>query len=301
MRIKFAALATVFFALLAGCGGGSSNDTAAASVCRPTMANPDLCSGSTGVGTTNLALFTTAPSAVTLTSVGVATYKIGGGTPGYTATSSNPGVVTASVTGDSLTLSSISQGKEIPIVVVDSFGKAVTINVTVLAKGEVSITPPIFTTAPSAVTLTSEGAATYTLGGGTPAYTATSSNPGVVRTSVTGNSLNISSIAQGETPIVVVDSLGNDVTFRVTVLAKGEVTITPPIFTTAPSAVTMTSEGAVSYTIGGGTPPYTSTSSNPGVVMTSVTGNSLTLSSISQGGRLPLLSWTRWAKPSRSR
>lgn len=260
MQIKLATIGTVCSALLAGCGGGSNNDTAAAAVCRPTMANPDLCSDSTGVGTTNLALFTTAPSAVTLTSDGVATYKIGGGSPAYTATSSNPGVVTASVTGDSLTISSVSQGKDTPIVVVDSFGKAVTIKVTVLAKGEITISPDIFTTAPSAVTMTSEGAVTYTIGGGTPPYKATSSNPGIVMTSITGNSLTLSSLSQGATPIVVVDSLGKAVTIDVTVLSRGQVGIPPSIF---PSLITVSDcTTNIPFLFSGGTAPFTIISSD---------------------------------------
>lgn len=71
MQIKLATIGTLWIGLLVGCGGGSNTDTAADTVCRPTMANPDLClsatGGSPGLASLNLSL--TDSSGATITSV----------------------------------------------------------------------------------------------------------------------------------------------------------------------------------------------------------------------------------------
>ncbi|MDO8718339.1 MAG: hypothetical protein Q7K20_05065 [Polaromonas sp.] len=93
-------------------------------------------------------LFTTAPTAVTLNAGTAVTYGVGGGTPPYTATSGNTNVGKASMSGTTLSLSSVAAGTS-PVVVVDAVGKTVNIKLTVLAQGQtgapLSLTPGALT------------------------------------------------------------------------------------------------------------------------------------------------------------
>lgn len=121
------------------CGGGNGP-----AVC--SNPNPAVCAavGSAPASSTNNAtntntnagsLFTTAPTAVTLNAGTGVTYGVGGGTPPYTASSGNTNVGKASMSGTTLSLSSVAAGKS-PIVVVDSLGKTVNIELTVVAQGQ---------------------------------------------------------------------------------------------------------------------------------------------------------------------
>lgn len=80
------------------------------------------------------ALYTTAPSSITLKTGVDATYTVAGGLPPYTATSGNVGVATALMSGSMLTIGSLAAGSA-PIVIVDSAGKTIEITATVLAQG----------------------------------------------------------------------------------------------------------------------------------------------------------------------
>ena len=88
-------------------------------------------------------LFVTAPTKITLASGGNADYIIGGGSAPYTATSGNTGVVTTTASGTKLSIGSIAAGST-QIAVVDATGKTVTIDVTVLGKGQTGIPPSVF-------------------------------------------------------------------------------------------------------------------------------------------------------------
>lgn len=67
MRTKMAIMAALLSVFLVGCGGGSGGDSPA--VCRPTMANPDLCLTGTAVGLAPIALSLADPSGVATTQV----------------------------------------------------------------------------------------------------------------------------------------------------------------------------------------------------------------------------------------
>lgn len=129
---------------LVACGGGGS------AVCN--NPNPAVCAAVGSAPVSNppaaITLFTTAPTAVTLTAGTGITYGVGGGTPPYTATSGNPNVGKASISGTALSISSIAPGTA-PIAVVDSLGKAINMALTVLAQGQagapLSISPAALT------------------------------------------------------------------------------------------------------------------------------------------------------------
>jgi hypothetical protein len=230
------------------------------------------------VGSTTVTpLFTSASSAVALT-VGAAdvTYTIGGGVPPYSASSSNLGVATASVSGTSLSLKGLTTGSA-TAVVLDSTGSKIDITLTV---GSGTPVTAFRTTAPSAITLGVGSTDAFTMSGGTPPYVASTSNSGVATVSVNGGSLSIAGKATGSANILALDATGAQVAIAVTV---GSTNITP-LFTSASSAVSLTAGAPdVVYSIGGGVPPYSASSSNLGVATASVSGTSLSLKGLSSG------------------
>jgi hypothetical protein len=224
--------------------------------------------------TGTLALFTTAPNNITVAIGAASSYSVGGGTGPYTATSSNTSVATVSLTGSDLTISGLTTGTA-NIVIRDSKGAVVTVAVTVPAAGTLAL----FTTAPPAITVAIGAVPRYSVGGGTGPYTATSSNSSVSTVSLTGSDLTISGLTTGTANIVIRDSRGAVVNVAVTVPAAG----TLALFTTAPSAVTIAIGAAPTYSVGGGTGPYTSTSNNARIATTTLQGNNLTITGVAVG------------------
>ncbi len=222
-------------------------------------------------------LYTSAPSAITMSSGAAATnFTIGGGVPPYAASSSNTGVATASVTGTSLSVSSGVVGSA-TVLVLDSVGAKVELALTV---GDSTPSVPLYTSAPSAITLAPGSLNNFTVAGGTAPYAASSSNTGVATVGLTGSALTITGSATGAAQVLVFDSVGTQVLVGVTV---GSPTPTA-LYTTAPSAITIASGGAAAtYTVAGGTLPYSATSSNTAVLTVSVTGGTLSLTGLTAG------------------
>jgi len=204
----------------------------------------------------SLVLFTTAPSNLTLGTGGTAsTYTIGGGVAGYTATSSNASVVSSSVSGTTLTLTGLATGTA-TVVIRDQAGASVSINVTV------SAALALFTTAPSSgVTIAPAAELTFTVGGGTPDYTATSSNNSVVTASViSGTTLRLLAGVVGSANVLVRDAAGATVSVAVTVSSVGVK------FAVSPTTVEAFINMPVSVVLVGGTPPYRAGGSIPAAV-----------------------------------
>jgi hypothetical protein len=219
-------------------------------------------------------LFTTAPPSVTIAIGSTQTYGVGGGTAPYTATSSNASVADVSLVGNSLKVTGITAGAA-NVIIRDSQGATVNVAVTVPAASTV----PLFTTAPPSVTIAIGSTQTYGVGGGTGPYTATSSNASVADVSLADNSLKVTGITAGSANIVIRDSQGATVNLAVTVPAASTV----PLFTTAPPSVTIAIGSTQTYGVGGGTGPYTATSSNASVADVSLVGNSLKVTGITAG------------------
>jgi len=222
-------------------------------------------------------LFVSAPSGVSMSSGTSATYSVGGGTPGYSVSSSNTAVVTASLSGTTLTLNALSTGTA-TVVVRDAAGA--TQSVAVTAGPAVAL----FTTAPATLSMAQGTSLTYSILGGQSPYFASSGNPASVSTSVVGSILTISGTLPGNSALAVRDSLGAAVSVAVTV---GNQT---PLFTSAPANVVMSAGTQRSFTVdggaptvAGGAPSYQVVSSDPSVVTVAMVGNSLTLSAVSGG------------------
>ena len=228
----------------------------------------------TVVGAAIVPLFTTAPPSVTIAISSTQTYGVGGGTGPYTATSSNVSVADVSLVGNSLKVTGITAGAA-NVVIRDSQGATVNVAVTVPAASTV----PLFTTAPPSVTIAISSTQTYGVGGGTGPYTATSSNASVADVSLVGNSLTVTGITAGAANVVIRDSQGATVNVAVTVPAASTV----PLYTTAPPSVTIAIGSTQTYGVGGGTGPYTATTSNSTVADVSLVGNSLKVLGLKAG------------------
>lgn len=228
-----------------------------------------------GSGATATALFTTAPSAVTLAANVTASFTIGGGKPGYLVSSSNTAVASVAINGNSFIVTGIAAGSA-QISVTDAAGTTVTIAVTV-SSGAVTA---LFTTAASMVTLAPNVSASFTIGGGKPGYIVSSSNTAVATVAINGSSFIISGVAAGSAQVSIFDSTGTSVSVSVTIGSGGASTA---FYTTAAGTVSLAASETSTFTIGGGTAPYTVSSSNVSVATASVSGTVLSLRGVAPG------------------
>lgn len=216
--------------LLAACGGGGGS--------------PGLSSGSVS------AFSVVAPAAVTL-QVGLAQqYAIKGGVKPYSVFSSDPAVVVGWLVGeDVVAVGTVVPGKA-TVTVVDAKGTKFDIAVT---SGS---STAFFSTAATTITL-SPGAAqaqTYTLGGGTAPYTATSNFPSVATVKVDGNLVTVTGMQidlLNNATITMRDAAGAVLTSVVSVKTT-ELKLTPGTADTA----TIFLGDTMNLVITGGTPPY---------------------------------------------
>jgi hypothetical protein len=218
------------------------------------------------------AVFTTAPTPLTMGIGSSAVYEIGGGLAPYTVSSSNAGVATGVLQADTKTfkITGISAGTA-NIVVRDSTGASTTIAVTVPAT---AVTPGVafFTDAPASITIPTAGIANFNLSGGTPGYTATTNNSAVATvTQPTATTYRITGVAAGTAIITLKDATGAVLTVGVTVSSSSTAI---PLFTTAPPAIIIGPGAAFAqqYQVGGGVTPYTVTSTSPAIVSAVITG-----------------------------
>jgi len=176
----------------------------------------------TVTATSGVALFTTAPSLVTLGTKSNTTYSIGGGSTPYVVTSSNESVATVSQSGSNFTIHAVGIGSA-SVVIRDSAGTVVTVTVTV-QNTQLSLNPEK-ASAFIGDTLYANiigGVGPYTalssfLGAATPSIGTLSTTTGIFTPDSNGNVLKIV-VNQAVSPdqIVVTDSLGNSANFALT-------------------------------------------------------------------------------------
>jgi hypothetical protein len=217
-------------------------------------------------------LYSTAPSKVNLKSNSMNSYVVGGGTPPYYSTTSNPSVLKATITNSILEVSTLTSGLS-SVVVTDSKGLSLKFDVDVF-----EVFKPLFITAPASVTLAPSSSTTFTVAGGTPPYYVSSSNNTVVSANIVSGTLTVSAMAAGASSVVVFDSEGKTQQFNVSVN-----TSTTPFFTTAPSSIFLKIGETGSYQVTGGRSPYTAVSNNTSVSVASINGSNLSIESKSVG------------------
>ncbi|MBK6999557.1 MAG: hypothetical protein IPH35_06175 [Rhodoferax sp.] len=230
------------------------------------------------------ALRTTAPEKITLGTGSTGVYNVFGGTPPYIASSGAPGIVTAALNGNTLTLTGgTSAGVDVPVLVTDAAGAQLPALLVTVTASTTTTTPTLRTSAPDKITLNSGSTGVYTIFGGTPPYIASSGAPGIVTTLVNGATLTlIGGTVTGDAQVLISDATGTQVpAITVTVNAA----TAKALYTSIPSkGVTFTSSGAsASYSIGGGVPPYAVSSSNASVASASISGTSLMITSGGNG------------------
>jgi hypothetical protein len=245
-------------ALLASCGGGGGSAGAV-----------------TGGGSQGL--FTTAPAALTLTLGSAQDFTVGGGAGPYTAVSNDTSTAVGGIAGTTLTLGAVQPGSA-TITVRDSKGATTAVAVTVKAKSALATSMPAVLT----LAVGNSGAQAYTVTGGVPPYVVTSNNPNVLSATLNsaGNGVVVTGLAGGKATVSITDNVGTSVSSVVTVTPASNVAL----FTTAPGAVTIATRSNVTYSIGGGTAPYTVTSSNASVATVSQTDSSFTVHGVAPGG-----------------
>jgi hypothetical protein len=146
-------------------------------------------------------------------------------------------------------------------VIRDSKSAVVTVAVTVPVAGTVDL----FTTAPPAgVTIEIGAAPTYSVGGGTPPYTATSNNARSATPALVGSNFTITGVAPGSVIISVRDSAGTVVNVNATIG-------TAPLGITPNNATGIIDDRLVA-TITGGTAPFRASVGNTLVASALVTG-----------------------------
>lgn len=218
-------------------------------------------------------LFTTAPSSLTLGAASESTYTIGGGVPGYTVSTNDARIATASITGgNTLRITALSSGFA-TITVRDANARQVSISVSVSNF-------QLYTTAPSSFIITKDTQRIFQVGGGVPTYTVESVDTRIATASMSGNALIVSGVAAGNTTIIVRDSDRQTTSFFVTV--SGDTAV--PLFTTAPNPLTVALKSTSSFAIGGGVAPYTLVSSDVRLATAFLTGNTMTINAVALGG-----------------
>ena len=253
MRFFSFLAALLFVVLLAACGGGGGS--------------PGATSGA------QTAFFTTAPATLTLQVGSAQEFTLAGGKAPYIAVSNNAAVAVGGVTDTRLSVGGVSPGTA-NITLRDAAGATSLIAVTVK-------TQDLTTPATQGVTLAigAAGAQTYPLGGGAAPFTATSTNVNVATAAIVGGNVAITGVAAGSASIIVRDSFGATINIPVTVASGANL----PLFTSAPSSVTISIGSSATYLIGGGSTPYIATSSNTNVATVSLTGTDLTINGVTAG------------------
>ncbi|MFO1263680.1 MAG: hypothetical protein U1E84_10150 [Rhodoferax sp.] len=226
MRSLFSLLTLLVSLVLTACGGGGGS--------------PGLSSGSSSTFTV------LAPGAVTLQVGALQQYAIKGGQKPYSVYSSDPAVAMGWVGGDDNVFIGAVVAGSADVFVVDA--KNTQYKIAVKAGSSTAF----FTTAASAITVTPgvAYAQTYTLGGGTPPYSATSSFPAVATVTVNGNQVTITGVQISGTGsnITIRDAAGATLSVAVTV---GTVPLS-----VSPNNVSAFLGDKVRAVITGGTKPY---------------------------------------------
>jgi hypothetical protein len=146
------------------------------------------------------------------------TITASGGTGPYTAASITPLVVGVSVNGNALTLTGLSEGSNAEVKVFDSKGVTQTALVTVAAPMPSASGLALFSNIPANLSLRPRNSVTYTLGGGTPPYSVTSSNPAVLSGEVRGAALILQPGIAGNASVTVTDSANRTLSQRIYVM-----------------------------------------------------------------------------------
>lgn len=214
--------------LLASCGGGGGS--------------PGLSSGPVS------AFSVAAPTALTLQVGLTQQYVIQGGAKPYTVFSTNPAVAVGWLIGENVFAVGTTAPGTATVTVLDAKGSKFDIAI------KAGSSTAFFTTADPILNLEPGVPQTYTIGGGTPPYTATSSFPSLVAVKVDGNRLILTADhidATNSATISILDAAGAKLSSVVKVTTT-ELKLTPG----SADSATIFQGDTMNLIITGGTPPY---------------------------------------------
>lgn len=225
-------------------------------------------------------LSTAAPSSVTIApgASGAQSYSIFGGVAPYVTSSSNTTVASAAVVDGAVKITGVAAGSA-NVLLRDNAGTVVNIGVTVLAVSSGTAPPVLYTTAPASVTVAMGVTPVYAIGGGVAPYSVQTSDTRIATATVAGSALTVTGIGAGNASLQIRDAAGASVTVQVTVPTASAL----PLYSTAPARVTIGTGMTPEYTVGGGTGPYTVTSSNTLAATAQLSGNVLQVTGVYPG------------------
>ena len=223
----------------------------------------------------SVALYTTAPSTLTVAKDTERAYLVGGGQPGYSVETSDSRIAIPSMVGTNLVIRGINIGST-TVILRDSKGATVSLAVIVGGQNPAGL----FTTAPSSLTVAKDSTSSYALGGGTAPYTVTSADVRIASVSSSASSLSVFGVGIGSTQITVRDALGASLNINVTVGGNSPAAF----FTNAPTTLAMAAGStAGSFELRGGVQPYSSNSTDSRIASATVNGNFFTIVAYKKG------------------
>ena len=226
--------------------------------------------GSSGSNPNRPTIFTTAPSSLNMPLGVVQQYSVSGGVAPYTVSSDNLRVANASLRGDALLINSVSQGSA-NITIRDNNGSSTSVAVTV---GD-------------PLTLSLDTLKSYVgdkikvlIAGGTPPYRVSTLDTAVTGT-INGNVLLLTLNAVSKVDVVVLDARDQQAKVNVEVITGS------PQFNLVPVAQTISENSTqpTVLTVIGGIGPFSVRSSDTTLLNASVSGNSVTLTTGTNGNR----------------
>ncbi|MBF0537828.1 MAG: hypothetical protein HQL03_06190 [Nitrospirae bacterium] len=229
---------------------------------------------------------TITPPTQTLTSPPVgttATYTISGGTAPYKVTVDKPQMVSVSVNGKTITVTTLvpitsANATSVTIYATDSSDASATATLSLSAAAGMTITPPTRTLTSPPVGTT----ATYTISGGVAPYSVTVDKTQMASVSVSGTTITVTTLVPITTSnatsvtIYATDSSNATATATLSLSVAAGMTITPPSQTLANPPVGATAK----YTISGGVAPYNVTVDKTQMANVSVSGATITVTTL---------------------
>lgn len=222
-----------------------------------------------------VALFTTAPNALTMTPGSAQNFTIGGGRAPYVVTSGNVSVATASLAGSVLTINALTGGTT-NLQIFDALNATATVTVNVVsAAGALAVTP----SAASTAIIGDRVQATVT--GGLPPYRVSVGNFDVARASIAGNLLTVTPTQTGQTVITIFDSENKSVPFALTANAG------QPTIRLSPSVLTVSEvdNQNIVLNVFGASGALTAFSSDLTLLQATIAGNTVVVGTGTSGSR----------------
>jgi hypothetical protein len=238
--------------------------------------------------TTNLALALVGPTTLTLIPSELGRVEVTGGTRPYTAASTNKATALASVSDGTLSVAAV-QGSTTPVTVTVTDAKNAKVNLTVNVTNSAELGS--FALSARELALVPGASQALTVSGGTPPFTVVASNPSIATASVAGSAVTVVGVSEGvNAGVRVIDSRGVTQTLLVTVAAPTPSPSGLALFSNIPPYLTLRPRTSQTFTLGGGTGPYTAVSSNPAALETTVRGSGLTLNAgVGMGGAINVM------------